>query len=334
MTIRLSGLRRGIAGAAFLLAASIPAFAADAPLPSWNATPTRDAIIAYVTRITTPGSPQFVDPGARLAVFDNDGTLWSEQPLYVQLFYVIDRVKELAPLHPEWQTQEPFASVLKGDIKGALSGGYDALMALSAATQSGMTTTAYIDGVENWIATAKNPVKDRRFLDMTYQPMLELLAYLRANEFKVFIVSGGGMDFMRAFTEPAYGVEPENVVGSTGALKFQIVDGDPVIMKEPAVTFVDDGPGKPVGIETHIGRKPIFAFGNSDGDIQMLQYTCVDPSVTFCALVHHTDGVREFAYDRNSSMGRLDKGLDAAAANGWTLVDMAKDWSVVYPPAK
>lgn len=334
MTIRFSGLRRLLAGAALLMVASAPAFAADAPLPSWKEGSSRDAIIAYVTRITTPDSPQFMDPEARVAVFDNDGTLWSEQPLYVQLFYILDRVKELAPLNPQWQTEEPFASVLKGDIKGALSGGYDALIALSAGTQSGMTTTAYRENVAQWLATAKNPARDRLFLDMTYQPMLELLDYLRANQFEVFIVSGGGVDFMRAFTLSSYGVQPNEVVGSTGERTFEVVDGDPVIMQGPKVTFINDGPGKPVGIEGHIGRKPIFAFGNSDGDIQMLQYTCVDPSVTFCGLVHHTDAAREFAYDKDSSMGRLDKGLIAAKANGWTVVDMARDWSVVYPPAK
>ncbi|MGH2342501.1 HAD family hydrolase [Segnochrobactraceae bacterium EtOH-i3] len=327
-------MRSLLAGVALLVAVGAPALAADRPLPSWNDTPRRDAIITYIERITKDGGSYFVPPEDRIAVFDNDGTLWSEQPLYPQIYFIVDRVKELAELNPGWKTQEPFASVLKGDLGAALSGGYEALEALSAGTMANMTTTAFTESVKKWIATAKNPDKDRRFLDMTFQPMLELLDYLRANQFQIYIVSGSDTDFVRAFSVEAYGVEPQYVVGSEPKMRFQFNSGGFNIWRLPEPGFVSDGPGKPVAIENHIGRKPIFAFGNSDGDMEMLQYVCVDPSMTFCGVIHHTDGVREFAYDTAIGMGQLDKMLPAAEVNGWSVVNMKTDWSVVYPPAK
>lgn len=331
-------MRSGIAcltsllAAAALLGFGIAAQAQDDPLPSWTDGATRSAILDFVSAVTTEGGPDFVAEPDRIAVFDNDGTLWAEKPVYVQLFFAFDRVKALAPQHPEWQTEEPFASILKGDLKGALAGGHKALAEVIAATHAGMTTDQFAEEVAEWFSSAKNPEKHRLFSRMDYQPMIELLAYLRANGFRTFIVSGGGIDFMRVFSEELYGVPPSQVVGSSGKLKFELQDGMPVLEKLPEIDFVDDGPGKPVGIAMHIGQEPILAFGNSDGDLQMLQYTCLPPGLSFCAFVHHTDAKREWAYDRKSDVGRLDKGLDAAAANGWTLVDMARDWKTVFPP--
>ncbi len=319
---------RLLALAAILFAA--PAMAQDDPLPSWNEGASKQAIIAFVEGVSSEASADFVDEAERIAVFDNDGTLWAEQPAYFQLLFAIDRVKALAPQHPEWQTQEPYASILKGDLKTAFANGEKDVAAVVGATHAGMTTDEFAAVVEEWLATARHPTRDVPYTQMTYQPMLELLAYLRANGFKTFIVSGGGIDFMRVFTERVYGVPPQEVVGSAGKLKFSVVDGRPILEKLPEIDFVDDGPGKPVGIQMHIGRKPIAAFGNSDGDLQMLQYTCLPPGPDFCLYVHHTDAKREWAYDRQATFGKLDKGLDAAAINGWTLVDMAKDWKTVF----
>jgi hypothetical protein len=263
-------------------------------------------------------------------VFDNDGTLWAEQPLYFQFLFAIDRVKALAPQYPEWKDREPFASLLKGDLKAALAGGEHALIEIVAATHVGLTTTEFEQIVKDWLARAKHPKTGRPYTEMVYQPMLELLAYLRANRFKTFIVSGGGVEFMRAFAERVYGIPPEQVVGSMGKQKFKLRDGKPVLVKLPEVDFVDDKEGKPIGIQRFIGRRPIAAFGNSDGDLQMLQWTCVSDGPHFCLYVHHTDAEREWAYDRASSIGRLDQGLNEALQQGWTVVDMKKDWKRVF----
>ena len=317
-----------IAIAAVLLAT--PAVAAD-PLPSWNDTASKQAIVKFVKRVTEKGSTEFVPSEQRIATFDNDGTLWAEQPMYFQFFFVVDRVKALAPQHPEWNTQEPYASLLKGDMKGALAAGENGLMEMMAATHSGMTTEEFERTVTDWIASAKHPKSGKPFTAMVYQPMLELLSYLRAHGFKTYIVSGGGIEFMRPWTEKTYGIPPEQVVGSSGGLKFEQRDGKPVMVKTPELFFNDDKEGKPVAIQRHIGRRPIAAFGNSDGDLQMLQWTCGGSGARFCLYVHHTDGEREWAYDRESHIGKFDKGLDEAAAKGWTVVDMKNDWKRIYP---
>jgi phosphoglycolate phosphatase-like HAD superfamily hydrolase len=301
------------------------------PLPSWNDTATKKAIVTFVERVTKQGSPDLVPPAERIATFDNDGTLWAEQPIYFQLAFALDRVKALAPLHPEWKDKEPFASLLKGDLKGALAGGEAAIFEIITVTHSGMTTDEFEKIVRDWITTAKHPVTGRLYTEMVYQPMLELLAYLRGNGFKTFIVSGGGIDFMRVFAERVYGVPPERVVGSSGKLTFELRDGRPILMKLPELNFNDDKTGKPVGIQMHIGRQPIAAFGNSDGDLQMLEWAKGAGGVRFALIVHHTDAEREWAYDRNSSIGRLDKALEVANAEGWTVVDMKSDWKTIFP---
>ncbi|MEX2298378.1 MAG: HAD family hydrolase [Dongiaceae bacterium] len=306
------------------------ALAAD-PLPSWNETASKAAIVAFVDRVTPEDSPDFVPPAERIAVFDNDGTLWAEQPLYFQFAFAIDRVKTLVPQHPEWQTQEPFQSILAGDMKTALAGGEKAIVELITATHSGMTTDEFATIVEEWIATAMHPVTGRLYTEMVYQPMLELLAYLRDNGFKTYIVSGGGIEFMRVFSERVYGIPPEQVIGSSGVTEFQINDGIPVIMRLPEVGFVDDKAGKPVAIQWFIGRRPIAAFGNSDGDLQMLQWVTAGEGPRFGLIVHHTDAAREWAYDRDSSIGHLDEALDAARQQDWVVVDMKDDWWTIYP---
>jgi len=304
--------------------------AADA-LPSWNNGKARQSIVDFVEKVTKPGSPDFVPAAERIATFDNDGTLWAEQPMYFQILFAFDRVKVLAPQHPEWKDKEPFASLLKGDLKGALAGGEKALMEIVGATHAGLTTEEFEKIVREWIATAKHPATKKPLTGMVYQPMLELLSYLRANGFKTFIVTGGGIEFMRVFAEQVYGIPPEQVIGSSGKLKFEMRDGKPVLVKLPAIDFIDDKDGKPIGIQTHIGRRPIAAFGNSDGDLQMLQWTAAGPGARFCLYVHHTDAAREFAYDRESHIGKLDKGLDEAATKGWTVVSMKDDWKTIYP---
>lgn len=305
--------------------------AAGDSLPSWNDVESKKAILAFVDRVTKQGSPDFVPEPERIATFDNDGTLWAEQPLYFQLLFALDRVKVLAPQHPEWKTTEPFASLLRGDVKGVLAGGEKAIVPIVIATHSGMTSDEFNQIVRDWIATAKHPVTGRLYTEMVYQPMLELVAYLRANGFKTFIVSGGGIDFMRPWTEGVYGIPPENVVGSSGKTQFELRDGKPILLRLPEIDFINDGPGKPVGINEHIGRRPIAAFGNSDGDLQMLQYTMGGSGARFALIVHHTDAEREWAYDRNSSVGHLDKALDEAQAKGWTVVDMKNDWKTIFP---
>ena len=302
------------------------------PLPSWNEGSVKQSIVDFVAKVTTAGSPGYVPHPERIATFDNDGTLWAEQPLYAQAFFILDRVKGLAPRHPEWNTTEPFASVLKGDVKGALAGGEKSIMALVAATSTDMSTTEFDVLVRDWLAVAKHPRFDQPYTAMVYQPMVELMTYLRANGFKTFIVSGGGMAFMRPWTEKVYGVPPEQVVGSSGKTRYEERAGQLVIMRLPGLGFIDDGPGKPVGIETHIGRRPIFAFGNSDGDLQMLQWTSAGLGPSFMGVVHHTDAVREWAYDADSSVGRLSVAtLDLARSKGWTVVDMKRDWAQVFP---
>ena len=319
---------RTLAFLAALLAAA--ACAAD-PLPSWNDTGPKRAIIAFVDKVTTPGSPGYVPPAERIATFDNDGTLWAEQPVYFQFLYIADRVKALAPQHAEWQTEEPFASLLKGDFQRALAGGESAVVKLLAATHAGMTTDEFAATVSDWITTAKHPGTGRLLTDMVYQPMLELLAYLRANDFKTYIVSGGGIEFMRPWAERVYGIPPEQVICSSGGLAYEIREGKPVIVKTPEIVLIDDKAGKPVGIQRHIGRRPIAAFGNSDGDLQMLQWTMAGSGSRFALYVHHTDAEREWAYDRKSHIGKLDLGLDEARAKGWTVVDMKRDWSRIHP---
>jgi phosphoserine phosphatase len=317
-----------------LLAFAISAFAAD-PLPSWNDTASKQAIVGFVEKVTKEGAPDYVPPAERIATFDNDGCLWAEQPMYFQAFFIFDRIKALAPDHPEWKDKEPFASVLKGDIKSALAGGEKALLEMAMATHAGMTTDEFEKIVTDWIATAKHPQTGKRYTEMIYQPMLELLAYLRANGFKTFIVSGGGIEFMRPWAEKTYGIPPEQVVGSSIKTKYEIRDGKPVIVRLPELNFIDDKEGKPVGIQQNIGRRPIFAAGNSDGDFQMLEWTTSGDGARFGLIVHHDDAEREFAYDRESHIGKLDKGLDEGPKRGWTIVSMKGDWKTVYPePAK
>jgi hypothetical protein len=317
----------------FVSTFALPAFAAD-PLPSWNDSPAKQSIITFVEKVTKPGSPDFVPVPERIATFDNDGTLWCEKPLPVQLYFVLDRVKALAPQHPEWQTTEPFASILKGDLKGALAGSERALVELVMVTHTGNTTVEFEQIVKDWIATAKHPKTGKLYTEMVYQPMLEVLSYLRANGFKTFIVSGGGIEFMRPWAEKTYGIPPEQVVGSSVKTKFELRDGQPVLVRLPEVNFNDDKGGKPVGINQHIGRRPIAAFGNSDGDLQMLQYTGAGSGARFCLYVHHDDDAREYAYDRKDNLAKLDQGLDEAAAKGWTVVSMKNDWKTFYVAGK
>jgi hypothetical protein len=309
------------------------AFAAD-PLPSWNDTAPKRDIVAFVEKVTTPGSKDFVPVAGRIATFDNDGALWAEQPMYFQLFFAVDRIKALAPSHPEWQTQEPFASLLKGDMHGVLASGERGLVQLMMAVHAGMTTEEFEQSVTDWIATARHPKTGRPFTEMVYQPMLELLTYLRANGFKTYIVSGGGIEFMRPWTERVYGIPPEQVVGSSGGLKYELREGVPVIVKMPSIVLNDDKDGKPVGIQRHIGRRPILAFGNSDGDFQMLEWTTSGPGARLGLILHHTDATREYAYDRDSHIGRLAAALDAAPAKGWVVISMKDDWATIYPSAK
>jgi len=319
-----------IAGALLLASTAFPS--AD-PLPSWNDRAARKSIVEFVARVTKAGTPDFVPAAERVAVFDNDGTLWGEQPMYFQLLFALDRVRELAPKHPEWKDAEPFASLLRGDVQAALAGGEPAIAKLVMSTHAGMTTEEFDGIVKSWIATARHPTTKRPYTEMVYQPMLELLAFLRANGFKTFIVSGGGIDFMRPWTEAVYGIPPEQVVGSTIVTKLEMRDGVPVLVRLPELDFVDDKDGKPIGIHRHIGRRPIAAFGNSDGDLPMLQYTAAGSGPRFCLYVHHTDAEREVAYDRQSHVGKLDKGLDEARARGWTVVSIQDDWKSVFPPA-
>jgi phosphoglycolate phosphatase-like HAD superfamily hydrolase len=311
-----------------------PSLAQSDPLPSWNDGAAKAAIVDFVAKVTQEGGPDFVVPEKRIATFDNDGTLWAEQPFYFQGLFAFDEIRRLAPQHPQWKTTEPFKSVLTGDMKGLAAAGEKGLLEIVMTTHAGMTTEDFAKTVADWLATARHPTKKVPYDKLVYQPQLELLAYLRANGFKTFIVSGGGVEFMRVFAERTYGIPPEQVVGSSGVVKFDIgADGKPVLTKEPKIEFIDDGPGKPVGINRFIGRRPILAFGNSDGDLQMLQYTAAGDGPRLALIVHHTDADREWAYDRTSHIGKLDKALDEATAKGWTVIDMKQDWRTVFPPA-
>jgi len=301
------------------------------PMPSWNDGDTKQAIINFVNDVTIEGSVNFIPVSERIATFDNDGNLWSEQPAYFQLFFAMDRVKALAPEHPEWKTTQPYQSVLENDMKTLMSYGEHGLLEIVMATHAGNTTEEFEQIVKDWVATAKHPRFDRPYTDLVYQPMLELLNYLRTNEFKTFILSGGGVEFMRPWVEVVYGIPKDQVVGSSIKTEFVMVDGTPEIKRLPAIDFIDDKEGKPVGINKFIGRKPVFASGNSDGDLQMLQWTDSNTYPSFQLYLHHTDSIREWAYDRESSIGRLDKGLDEAIAKGWTVIDMINDWKVIYP---
>jgi phosphoglycolate phosphatase-like HAD superfamily hydrolase len=299
-------------------------------LPSWRGA-AKTAIMAFVARTTTEGGTDYVLPAERIAVFDNDGTLWPEQPIYFQAAFAIDQVKALAPEHPEWKDTEPFKSLLAGDVEGALATGQKGLGELLAVTHAGMTTDEFSKRVKDWIGQARHPRFNRPYTDLVYQPMVELLAYLRANGFKTFIVSGGGIEFMRPRVEKAYGIPPEQIVGSSGIVTYQLgPDSKPVLSKEAKIEFIDDGPGKPIGINRFIGRRPVLAAGNSDGDLQMLQWTTLNDGPRFGMIVHHTDADREWKYDRESHIGKLDKALDEGQARGWTIVDMKTDWKSVF----
>jgi phosphoglycolate phosphatase-like HAD superfamily hydrolase len=302
------------------------------PLSSWNDGPAKKSITDFVARVTTQGGTDFVPVEQRIATFDNDGTLWTEQPNYFQGMFAFDRIKAMAPQHPEWRTTQPFKAVLDGDMAALAAAGEKGIAEIVAVTHSGMSTEEFTKIVLDWLGSARHPRFNRPYTDLVYQPMLELLTYLRANGFKTFIVSGGGIEFMRPWAEKVYGIPPEQVVGSSGVVKFETgPDGKPVLMKEAKIEFIDDGPGKPVGINRFIGRRPILAFGNSDGDQQMLQWTAAGSGTRFMGIVHHTDADREYAYDRNSPIGKLDKAWDEAVSRGWTVVDMKQDWKVIYP---
>jgi len=331
------GFSRRVLLVAATFAAALPVcgseavFAQTDPLPSWSDGAVKKSITDFVARVTTPGGADFVPAERRIATFDNDGTLWCEQPIYFQAAFAFDEIKALASQHPEWKTTQPFKAVLDRDEQALAAAGEKGLLEIVETTHSGMTTEQFSKTVLDWIATARHPRFKRPYTDLVYQPMVELLNYLRANGFKPFIVSGGGIEFMRPWTGKVYGIPPEQVVGSSGVVKFQMgPDGKPVLMKLPQIEFVDDGPGKPVGINRFIGRRPIFAFGNSDGDQQMLEWTAAGGGARFMGLVHHTDAEREYAYDRQSKIGKLDKALDEAKAKNWTIVDMKNDWKKVF----
>jgi phosphoserine phosphatase len=301
------------------------------PLASWNDGPTKAAIIGFVEQVTREGGPDFVPPAERIATFDNDGTLWTEQPAYTQLLFALDRVRAMAPQHPEWRHEDPFRSVLAGDTEGLAAAGEEGLLEIVGATHAGMTTDEFEAIAADWIATAEHPKFKRKYTELVYQPMLELLDYLRGNGFKTFIVSGGGVEFMRPWTEAVYGIPPEQVIGSSVVTELEMRDGVPVLVRKPEVFFIDDKEGKAIGIQKFIGRRPIAAFGNSDGDLAMLEWTAAGGGARLAVIVHHTDGEREVAYDRQSKVGRLDKALDVAASRGWTVVDMKADWTRVFP---
>ena len=322
--------------AALLLALGLAAPAAPAAeaLPSWNDGAAKARIVAFVQGVTDPRSRSYVPPAERIAVFDNDGTLWSEQPAYFQLAFAIDRVKALASQHPEWKNKQPFQGVLEGDLKAVAATGERGLMELVMATHAGSTTEEFAASVRQWVKTARHPTLKRPYTELVFQPMLELLAYLRANGFKTYIVSGGGIEFMRVFAEEVYGVPPEQVIGSTIATKYELRDGKPVIVREPKLDFIDDKAGKPLAINKFIGRRPIAAFGNSDGDFEMLEWTTAGAGPRLAAIVHHDDAAREFAYDRDSHVGKLRRGLDEGPQRGWLILSIKNDWNAVYPAPK
>lgn len=328
--------RRRLCGAALGLALARPGavLAQGDPLPSWADGPAKARIVAFVRAATTVGSRGFVPPEERIAVFDNDGTLWTERPVYVQLFFLIDRVRALAPRHPEWRQTQPFRAALEGDLAALAAGGERALLQLVMATHAGTTPQEFRQIVRDWLAVARHPRFGRPFTELVYQPMLELLAYLRAHGFKTYIVSGGGIEFLRAWAEPVYGIPPEQVVGSSIKTRYELREGVPTSVRLPEIDFIDDGAGKPVGIERHIGRRPVAAFGNSDGDFQMLEWVSAGAGPRLALLVHHDDAEREYAYDRDSPVGRLARGLDEGPRRGWTIVSMKNDWRTIFPPAE
>lgn len=306
-------------------------YAATDPLPSWHDKESKKKIITFVKQAVDKKKDTFIPPNERIAVFDNDGTLWAEQPLYFQLFFAFDQLKNMAPNHPEWKTEEPFSSVLKGDIKSALAGGEEAILKIIVASHSGMSTDEFSKAAREWLNVATHPTTKKPYTQMVYQPMLELLSYFRDNGFKTFIVSGGGIDFLRTFSEEVYGIPPEQVVGSSLKAEFKLQEQQAIIKRLPELNFIDDKAGKPVGIYQHIGRKPVVAFGNSDGDLQMLQWTCLQTKNALCALIHHTDAEREWAYDKDSSIGKLKNALPIVEKEGWLLIDMKNDWNTIFP---
>jgi phosphoserine phosphatase len=331
---RRAFLRLALALLASRVGHPLPAVAQDDALPSWSDGPAKRALVTFLEEVLRIGSPGFVPQDERIAVFDNDGTLWSEQPVYTQLQFAFDRIRELAPRHPEWRSTQPFKAVLEGDRASLAAAGRKGLVEILAASHAGMTADAFDRIVADWLATARHPRFGRLYTEMVYQPMLELLGLLRRKGFKTYIVSGGGAELMRGFAHRTYGIPPEQVIGSPVVTRFEIAaDGTPALVREAKVLFVDDGPGKPEAIDRIIGRVPILAFGNSDGDLEMLQYTAAGTGPRFVGLVHHTDAEREWAYDRASPVGRLDKALDEATRRGWTVVDMKRDWRTVFPPA-
>ncbi|WP_040439613.1 HAD family hydrolase [Roseibium aggregatum] len=318
----------------YLVAVSVStagALAQSDPLPSWNDGANKQAIVDFVEAVTAEGGADYVAPGDRIATFDNDGTLWVEHPMYTQFAFALDRVKAMAPDHPEWKTTQPFQAVLENDMEALGKAGEKGLLEIVAATHAGMSTEAFEKTVTDWIATTKHPKFDKPYTELVYQPMLDLLAYLRANDFKTFIVSGGGIEFMRPWTEKVYGIPPEQVVGSSIVTEYKVIDGVPTLMRTPKVAFIDDKDGKPVGILSHIGKRPLAAFGNSDGDYQMLQYTTAGSGKRLGMIVHHDDADREYAYDRDTHFGTLNKGLDDASKEGWHIISMKDDWKQIFP---
>jgi phosphoserine phosphatase len=324
-------MKKVIAGLLFFVA--VNAFA-QGLLPSWSEGPSKQAVISFIEKTTTQGSADYIPVAERIAVFDNDGTLWSEQPIYVQIAFTFDRIKALAPQHPAWKTTQPFKAVLEDDLKGVLATGHKGLFELIAATHAGVDTETFRSTVEQWLKTARHPKTGRPYTEMIYQPMLELLAHLEERGYKTYIVSGGGIEFMRPWTERVYGIPPERVIGSSIKSKFEIVDGTPKIIGLPQLQFIDDGTNKPIAIQERIGRRPVMAFGNSDGDREMLMWTTAGKGPRFGMLIRHTDDIREEAYDRHSPIGHLEKALDMAPEKGWVVVDMKKEWKEIFPPKK
>ena len=325
----------GALGCALLPAASSAAVTRTADrLPAWNDGPSRSRILAFVQSVTSRSSPDFVPQQDRIAVFDNDGTLWSEQPMYFQLAFIIDRVKAMAAAHPEWKDRQPFKGVLEGNMDAVMATGEKGLLEMAMATHAGMSSDEFAVIARDWLATARHPKTRRPYTEMVFQPMLELLAYLRSHGFKTYIVSGGGVEFLRVFAEQVYGVPPEQVIGSTIKTRYEQRNGRPAIVRLPEVDFIDDKAGKPVAINKFIGKRPIAAFGNSDGDFEMLEWATSAPGARLGLLVHHDDGEREWAYDRKSHIGRLDRGLDEGPRRGWTITSMKKEWKSIYPPAR
>lgn len=332
MEKRQTGLNRTYICLSIIVCLLVGAHAETDPLPSWNDTAPKKAIFAFIQKVTKEGTPDFVPIEQRIATFDNDGTLWVEQPMYTQFAFAIDRVKALAAQHPEWKTEQPFKAVLEGDIKALAASGEPGIMKIMAASHTGMTTEEFAKIVTDWISNARHPRFRRPYTECVYEPMLELMAYLRANGFKTYIVSGGGIEFMRPWAPKVYGVPPEQIIGSSAKTRYEFRGDQPILVRLPEVLFIDDKAGKAEGINLFIGRRPLAAFGNSDGDQQMLEWTAAGSGERLMLLVHHTDADREYSYDRQSTIGRLDKALDEANARGWTVVDMKRDWKTIFPP--